>query len=67
MCFQINKDYAGDSMTNNNIFLVGAKKGSPASIADEVAVNSGVRNVKKNGRSALVVTAVTPQTLKENK
>lgn len=54
-------------MTNNNIFLVGAKKGSPASIADEVAVNSGVRNVKKNGRSALVVTAVTPQTLKENK
>jgi len=47
MCFQINKDCAGDSMTNNNIFLVGAKKESPASIADEVAVNSGVRNVKK--------------------
>ncbi len=68
MCFQINKDYAGeiysDKETNS---LVGAYEGSPASIADKVAVNSGVRNVKKNGRSALVVTAVTPQTLKENK
>ena len=72
MCFVINKDYAGElkmkSMTNEFI-EVGKLENSPAEIADHVAVHeSGVKSVGNNGQgSALVVTAMTPQTLGDNK
>ena len=72
MCFAINKDYAGelvlDTMTNESKKL-GNVKNSPAKIADHVAVHeSGVKSVGNNGQgSALVVTAMTPQTLGGNK
>ena len=70
MCFVINKDYAGGlkkEMTNN-LNKVGKLENSPAEIADHVAVHeSGVRNVIKTGQgSALVETAMTPQTLGDN-
>ena len=70
MCFVINKEYAGEikmkSMTNDFI-EVGEPKSSPAEIADHVAVHeSGVKSVVKTGQgSALVVTAKTPQALRE--
>jgi len=67
MCFVINKNYAGElriGMTNDSN-SVGLPKNSSAEIADLVAVqNSGVRNVLNIGHgSALVETAMTPQTL----
>lgn len=72
MCFAINQDYAGElkleKMTNESS-NVGKLKDSPAEFADHVAVHeSGVRSVVKTGQgSALVVTAMTPQTLGDNK
>jgi hypothetical protein len=56
------------SMTND-IIEVGKPKNSPAIIADQVAVqNSGVKNVLNNGQgSALVETALAPQTLMEDR
>ena len=49
MCFQVNKDYAGELNSGKETnLLVGAKKGSPADIADKVAVQGGVKNVKNN-------------------
>tara|TARA_X000001388_G_scaffold52754_1_gene38508 strand:- start:1232 stop:1642 length:411 start_codon:yes stop_codon:yes gene_type:complete len=72
MCFLVNKDYAGELVLNevtNESKLVGKLENSPAEIADHVAVHeSGVKSVVNNGQgSALVVTAMTPQTLGDNK
>ena len=72
MCFAINKDYAGELIMermNNESITVGKLENSPAEIADHVAVHeSGVKSVVNNGQgSALVVTAMTPQTLGDNK
>lgn len=53
----------------NETIQVGKLENSPAEIADHVAVHeSGVKSVGNNGQgSALVVTAMTPQTLGDNK
>ena len=53
----------------NETIPVGKLENSPAKIADHVAVHeSGVKSVGNNGQgSALVVTAMTPQTLGDNK
>ena len=72
MCFAINKNYAGElkleKMTDESS-KVGKLKNSPALFADHVAVHeSGVRSVVKTGQgSAVVVTAMTPQTLGDKK
>jgi len=72
MCFLVNKDYAGELVMGemiNETIQVGKLENSPAEIADHVAVHeSGVKSVGNNGQgSALVVTAMTPQTLGDNK
>tara|TARA_R100000329_G_C7603719_1_gene214142 strand:- start:825 stop:1208 length:384 start_codon:yes stop_codon:yes gene_type:complete len=69
MCFVINKHYAGELGSINDIDAkVGKLKDSPVEIADLVAVqNSGVKNVLNIGHgSALVETAMAPQNLKDN-
>jgi hypothetical protein len=63
--------YAGElkiMRLTKTIILVGEPKNSPAEIADHVAVHeSGVKSVVKTGQgSALVETAMTPQTLGVN-
>jgi len=63
--------YAGElkiMRLTKTIILVGESKNSPAEIADHVAVHeSGVKSVVKTGQgSALVETAMTPQTLGVN-
>mgnify|MGYP003111323371 CR=1 FL=1 len=71
MCFVINKNCAGELKMTYEIKSKDGdlEKDSPAKIADHVAVHeSGVKSVVKTGQgSALVETAMTPQSLKESK
>tara|TARA_R100001510_G_C7589362_1_gene159608 strand:- start:34 stop:252 length:219 start_codon:yes stop_codon:yes gene_type:complete len=72
MCFVINKNCAGELKMTYEIKTTKdgyLEKGSPAKIADHVAVHeSGVKSVVKTGQgSALVETAMTPQNFKESK